>query len=345
LGFAAFSVTKLIRIVRKSPDAAHHDYNRPIPGFPILKPRIKMPNSLVKTPVVFLVFNRPDTTAKVFDVIRQVKPPKLLVVADGPRGDRPNDIEKCAAVRKIIETVDWDCNILTNYSDINLGCKQRVSSGLDWAFNLVESAIILEDDCLPDLSFFPFCEELLEKYQDNERIMAISGDNFQFGQKRSDTSYYYSIFNHCWGWATWRRAWQHYDVTMTPWKHLDKTQFLQQYFRNPLHIIYWQRKFNQAYNNQINTWDYQWTFACWAQNGLTILPNVNLIANIGFDNNGTHHKQSYTPYANIPTEPISFPLNHPNLIIRNAIADNFTQKTMFGLVPRIYRKIRSILKI
>jgi hypothetical protein len=158
------------------------------------------------TPVAFLIFNRPDTTAKVFEAIRQAKPPKLLVVADGPRPDRPDDIEKCKAARGVVEQVDWDCEVLRNYSDVNLGCKKRVSSGLDWVFNTVEEEIILEDDCLPHPTFFRFCEELLDYYRHDERIMVISGDNFQFGRNCTEYSYYFSRYNHCWGWSTWRRS-------------------------------------------------------------------------------------------------------------------------------------------
>ena len=150
------------------------------------------------TPVVFIIFNRPDTTAKVFEAIRQAKPPKLLVIADGARIDKPGEAEKCAAARAIINQVDWQCEVLTNYSNVNLGCRKRVSSGLDWVFEQVEEAIVLEDDCLPHPSFFQYCQELLEKYRDDERIMMISGDNFQFGNETTEYSYYFSRYGHCW---------------------------------------------------------------------------------------------------------------------------------------------------
>lgn len=148
------------------------------------------------TPVAFLVFNRPDTTIRVFEEIRRARPPKLLVVADGARADRPGEAEKCAQVRAIVEQVDWECGVLKNYADDNMGCKRRISSGLDWVFANVEEAIILEDDCLPHPSFFRFCEELLRRYRDDERVMMISGDNFQFGKKRTDYSYYFSKYPH-----------------------------------------------------------------------------------------------------------------------------------------------------
>src|SRR5512139_3287315 len=171
----------------------------------------------LKTPVAFIIFNRPDTAERVFAEIAKARPPKLLVVADGPRANRSGEAEKCAATRAIIDRVDWDCEVLTNFSDTNLGCKNRVSSGIDWVFEQVPEAIILEDDCLPHPTFFRFCEELLERYRDDERIGMISGDNFQLGQKRTDASYYFSRYNHIWGWASWRRAWRHYDREASAW--------------------------------------------------------------------------------------------------------------------------------
>jgi len=304
-----------------------------------------MSEPILQTPVVFLIFNRPDTTQKVFEVIRQAKPEKLLVVADGPRQDKPEEAEKCKAVRSIIDTVDWDCEVLKNYSDVNLGCKKRVSSGLDWAFGLVEEAIVLEDDCLPDLSFFRFCQELLEKYRHDKRIMAISGDNFQFGRNRTNYSYYFSIYNHCWGWATWRRAWQYYDMQMKLWDKAKQENWLKNVVTNPFARRYWINKFEKTYQGYIDSWAYRWTLACWLQNGLTILPNVNLVSNIGFDTSSTHTKSYKSPFANMSKEAIQFPLNHPPFMFPNKKADNFTHTIKFSLLLRGYRKIRQLIAI
>jgi hypothetical protein len=300
----------------------------------------------LQIPIIFLVFNRPDTTKKVFEVIRQVKPPQLLVVADGARNNKPGEAEKCAHVKKIIDTVDWDCQVLTNYSDRNLGCNKRVSSGLNWAFSLVDKAIIIEDDCLPTLSFFPFCEELLEKYQDDRRIMTISGDNFQFGRRRrTNDSYYFSIYNHCWGWATWRRAWEQYDIDMKLCPKIVNDNWLKDILINPYAVKYWQNKFQTTYENKIDSWAFRWTFACWVQSGLTILPNVNLVSNIGFNSAGTHLNNSNSIFADIPTQEIKFPLQHPSFVIRNKEADDFTYQIMFSLFGRTKRKAREFLKI
>ena len=302
----------------------------------------------METPVAFLIFNRPDTTKKVFAAIRQARPPQLLVVADGPRRDRSGEAAKCQATRAIIDRVDWECEVLTNYSDVNLGCKTRVSSGLDWVFDRVESAIILEDDCLPDPSFFLFCEKLLNYYREDERIMVISGDNFQFGRKRTDYSYYFSRYNHCWGWATWKRAWQHYDIEMKLWQQISQGSWLECILERPKAVKYWRNFFQAAYEENINTWALRWTLSCWLQSGLTILPNVNLVSNIGFGQEATHtvDSNSQNPLANIPTEKMYFPLQHPPFIIRDAEADEFTDKLIFNssLRLRLSKKIARLIK-
>ncbi len=300
----------------------------------------------IKTPVALFIFNRPDTTQKVFNRLKEVKPSQLFVIADGPRNHKLGEKEKCQQVRQIIESIDWSCEVLTNYSDINLGCKKRVSTGLDWVFSQVEEAIILEDDCLPDLSFFRFCEELLNQYRDDERIFVISGNNFQFGRKRTSYSYYFSLYNHCWGWATWRRAWQHFDVDMKLWSTVRDGDWLKDILQNPFAVKYWHNKFQQTFENKINTWDFQWTLACWLQNGLTILPNINLVSNIGFNNiESTNTRNNKSPFANMSTQTMQFPLVHPPFMICDTNADNYTYKIMFGFWSRFYRKLKEKLSI
>lgn len=292
----------------------------------------------LKTPVAFIIFNRPDTTERVFEKIRQAQPPKLLVVADGPRANRQGEVEKCTAARAIIGRVDWNCEVLMNYSDTNMGCKQRVSNGLNWVFDNVEEAIILEDDCLPDLTFFRFCDELLEKYRDDERIGMISGDNFQFSKKRTIYSYYFSRYNHIWGWASWRRAWKKYDGYIKLWSEIRDKRWLEDILDDKRSVSYWTNIFNNVYEGNIDSWDYPWTFACWINNFLTILPNVNLVTNIGFSEDSTHTKDR-TQLANLSTEAMCFPLKHPEFMIRDTKADNFTQNSIFrvGLLKRIFR--------
>jgi hypothetical protein len=299
----------------------------------------------LSTPVAFLIFNRPDTTARVFEAIRQAEPPKLLVVADGPRADHPEDVERCAAARAIIERVDWDCEVLKNFAETNMGCKQRVSSGLDWVFETVEEAIVLEDDCLPHPSFFRFCEELLERYRDDERIMAISGDNFQFGRQRTEYSYYFSRYPHCWGWATWRRAWRHYDGKMELWPLIRDGNWLEDILEDRQSIAYWANIFDKTCNGGIDSWAYAWTFSCWIQSGLTILPNVNLVSNIGFGPDATH-TAGRGRSSILAVDSVSFPLLHPPFVIRDACSDRFTQKNHFSratFFSRVKKKIASLL--
>jgi hypothetical protein len=278
------------------------------------------------TPLAFFIFNRPDTTTRVFEQIRQAKPVKLLVVADGPRATHPDDEGKCAAARAVVEQVDWDCEVMKNYADTNLGCKTRMSSGLDWVFDTVAEAIILEHDTLPTSTFFRFCQELLEKYRDDQRIMMISGCNFQFGNRRTEDSYYFSRYVHCWGWAGWRRAWQSYDVNMALWPMIRDGGWLNDILDTDTGTEYWNRFFDATYLGYIDTWDYQWVFACWAQNGLSIMPNVNLVANIGFGSEATHTGNTASNVANLPVTAIDFPLEHPAFIVRDAFADKFTQE-------------------
>jgi hypothetical protein len=286
----------------------------------------------MKTPVTFIIFKRPETTDKVFEIIRKAKPAKLLVIADGSRNDHEGEAEKCEATRAIIERVDWDCEVLKNYSDINLGCAKRVSSGLDWAFNNVEETIILEDDCIPDPTFFPFCEELLEKYRYDTRIASIAANNLQFGRKRTNYSYYFSCYSHCWGWASWRRAWQSYDLNIKLWKEVQESNILKDILMDDKAVSYWNRVFQSVYDNPTGiTWDYQWTFACWMQGALSIIPNVNLVSNVGDGADSTNFTSGKQfSFMNMLTEAMQFPLKHPPFIVRNLEADKFTQKTAYG---------------
>lgn len=299
----------------------------------------------IMVPVAFLVFNRPDLTAKVFDAIAAAKPRKLLVVADGSRS--PEESVTTSAVRSVMSRVDWDCEVLTNYSETNLGCKRRVSSGLDWVFEHCEEAIIIEDDCLPHPTFFPYCEALLDKYRDDERVMMVSGTNFQYGRARSPFSYDFSRTINVWGWATWRRAWRHYDVEMKLWPALSNTPWLVDVLPDPAVAQWWHAMLADAFANRIDTWDFQWAFACWTQNGLNVLPSVNLVSNIGFRNDGTHTASANNPIADLPVGAIEFPLHPPLYMLPNLQADLITFRKLgcvagndpVGLLSRIRQSL------
>lgn len=281
-------------------------------------------------PVVIIIYRRPETTKQVLDSLSKVKPVNLWVVGDGARENRPDEINCVAETRSLIDAISWDCDIKFNYAEKNLGLRRRVVSGLNWVFDQVDKAIILEDDCVPDQSFYYFCAELLERYANDQRIMAISGDNFQQGRNHTSYSYYFSRYPHCWGWASWRRAWQRYDDNMNTWPDVLTEGWLEDILDQDRHAIrYWQNIFQNVYDEKIDSWAYRWTLACWVESALTILPNTNLVSNIGFNMRATNtftHKKNKILYS----EPLPLPLQHPPSIIRNKNADDFTQKNHFG---------------
>jgi hypothetical protein len=311
---------------------------------PRFEGKIGMRIEQFETPVAFIIFNRPQTTEAVLAETARIRPQKLLVIADGPRAGHPDDAERCSAARSIIHRADWDCEVTTDYSETNLGCKQRVSTGLDWVFSLVEEAIVPEDDCLPHPTFFRFCQELLERYPDDQRVMHISGHNFQLGHRRCAASYYFSRFSHVWGWATWRRARKYNDVEMKLWPDFRDENRLKDILGDPGAMAYWTRFLQSAYEGKINTWNIQWLFARWTQNGLSILPTVNLISNIG-QGTGATHTAGKNWFMRLPTAGLNLPIQHPRFVVQDMVADRFTQQTMFTstLVERIRGKARRML--
>jgi hypothetical protein len=282
----------------------------------------------LNTAVAFIVFNRPKTTSIVFEQIRKAKPTELFLIADGPRQNRPGEKDACDQVRKIVSNVDWNCQVHKNFSDENLGCKNRLSSGITWLFENVEKAIILEDDCFPDQSFFRFCDELLEVYKDSDEIMLISGNKVLPHKIQTDSSYYFSSFNHIWGWATWRRAWEHYDIKMKQWHEINQSEFLAGFVNNQEAVKFWKTLLNEVYVGKIDTWDYQWQYSTWLRNGFSVIPSRNLVINLGFNNQSTNTTSSGGLYSKMELESLSFPLKHPFRISRNFAADNLEVKLL-----------------
>ncbi|AKD05715.1 nucleotide-diphospho-sugar transferase [Pontibacter korlensis] len=276
------------------------------------------------TPVLLIIFNRAHTTQKVFERIRQVKPKKLYVAADGPRPHVGTDAERCAETRRIVEQVDWDCEVKTLFQEQNLGCGVAPSRSISWLFEHEETGIILEDDCIPSKSFFWFCQELLDKYKQDTRIMHISGNNYLDGWRRdSDYSYYFSDKVNSWGWATWRRAWQLYDFNLANYPELKNKGYLNGIFLNKFEEKYRLSKLEETFTNiqKGDVWDYQWEFTVYSNSGLCIVPEVNLVRNIGFGEDATHTFNLHDKKAKVHEEEIDFPLRHPTFVIRDVESD------------------------
>jgi hypothetical protein len=300
-----------------------------------------------QTPILFLIFNRPDTTKLVFESIKRIKPAKLYIAADGARKHKVGEDLLCKETRSIIDLIDWECEIKTLFRNENLGCKIAVSSAIDWFFENEEQGIILEDDCLPNESFYIYCETLLNYYASNERIMHISGNNFQDGNVRGNGSYYFSNYNHIWGWATWKRAWKAYNVDLSFLTETETETLIEKQFDTKKERLFWNNIFKKVINKTIGTWDYQWTYAVWKNNGLSILPNKNMIANIGFNNNGTHTSGvDILGLSNMKTFSIS-KIIHPTEIEINKKADKYGLDHYFN--PNkffyLYKKIIHTIKI
>ena len=302
----------------------------------------------MNSPVALFIFNRPDEAKLVFQRIKEYQPPVLFIIADGPHDEKLGEAEKCEKAREIIKQVDWKCEVFTHLSEVNLGCKKRIFSGLELVFSLVEEAILLEDDCVPHPSFFPFCEQLLERYRHDSRIMSISGSNFQFGRNQTGYSYQFSHFFHCWGWASWRRAWEHCDLNLDLWPQVRNDEVLYNIFQDRRATEYWTRIFEKQYRGENNSWAYSTIFSWIIQNGLHIHPNHNLTTNIGFSLSATNTKvaASDSIYANMDTSEIQFPLEHPPYVIRNVRADKFTQQSLYDLyfLIRASRKLVRVFK-
>jgi hypothetical protein len=297
-------------------------------------------SSQFKTPVVVIFFNRPNLLKKLFAVLEIVKPAKLYLIADGPRCQ--DDLELCSAARKIFEKVSWDCEVLRNYSYENLGCKNRVITGLDWVFEREDSAIILEDDCLPDYSFFEFVNILLEHYQKDTRIAAISGNNFI--DIDSEHSYVFSRYTHLWGWATWRRVWQLYDREVKSWEQLMRPNYIAEIAASEAELNAIKKSISSIRSGALDTWDSQWLLTCWSNNMLTILPQKNLVANIGFGENATHTKgQPEKVY--LEAYSVKFPLTHPLIIRSDLVLDRMISKKYFSPASPLKRLINKLMKL
>ncbi len=297
---------------------------------------------LCSTAVIFIIFRRPDLTAQVFKAIRHAQPTQLLIIADGPRSN--DEAILCQAARAITDHIDWDCAVLRNYSEKNLGCRERVSSGLDWAFSIVEEAIILEDDCVPHPDFFPYCSHLLEHYRYDMRIMVCSGSNQGNLPISGEASYSFSIFPQIWGWATWRRAWQMNQASLHFMEQPDIIENLAlKAFSVGLDFDHFLSQWKLIQEGKLDSWAYVWAASVWANSGLCIRPRVNLVGNIGFNRDATHTLGHAPSWIKIPTETI-LPIRHPNYLIHDLIHDTLLAQRFSK--PKLFfiTKIKSNLK-
>lgn len=301
--------------------------------------------SELSVPVLFLIFNRPSTTRVVFDVLRRARPHKLYIAADGPRKGKAGEKEKCDEARAIATAVDWPCDVKTLFREENEGCGRGVSNGINWFFSNEPEGIILEDDCVPDLTFFPYCAELLERYRHDHRIMEISGNTIwpeEFCQ--TTFSYSFSCHNGIWGWASWRRAWNLYDYEMKKYPKIKAQGYLNNKFNSIFEQDYFQFVFERTHLFPHITWDYQWEFAKRINSGATIVPNKNMVVNIGFGSEATSTTNTNNPASDLGSAPMNFPLDHPPFLM----VDNEADKQAFinfhtSLSSRIKTFVKSML--
>jgi GR25 family glycosyltransferase involved in LPS biosynthesis len=298
-----------------------------------------MQKKIFNVPILFIIFNRPDYAQVVFNEIKKIKPKKLYIAADGPRKCNENDLINCSKTREIINQINWGCDVKTLFRQENLGCKISISSAITWFFKNELSGIILEDDCLPEQSFFWFCEELLEKYKNNKKVMMISGTSYLFNKAKFKESYFFTNFFAIWGWATWRRAWDLYDINMNGWEDYKKNQKLLKIYKDQIFTNFIESMGHGAYYNLVNTWDFQWFFSCLKNECYTIMPKFNLISNIGVS--GTH-SDNQTSTQFFPTKPINLrKLVHPKEVNLDYYLNSVIYKNILEGYP--ISKIKKIL--
>jgi hypothetical protein len=297
----------------------------------------------MKSAVLFLVFNRPDTTSQVFEAIRAARPPRLYIAADGPRSSREGEKERCDEVRSIATNVDWPCEVKTLFRDENLGCKVGVSEGINWFFENEEEGIILEDDCLPNLDFFHFCDASLEKYRTNSSVFSISGTNV-LGKWASDSDVIFSLMGGNWGWASWRRAWNNYQLDISPLCTEDNWGLISKLIKSKRLVSQLKDMMHAAvYSSNINTWDYQWLFIRMLNGGASVVPKVNLVTNIGFRADSTHTADVDSAMSLLPLYTLNKPYNFPSELVIDhkfdAAYSNFFSPSRFYKVLRLIKKL------
>lgn len=286
-----------------------------------------------KTPILVIMFNRPEQTRRVVEHVGRSRPPHLLLAADGPRESHPEDIQRCAEARQAaLDAVDWPCTVDTLFSDTNMGCRRRVSSAMDWAFGQVDRAVVVEDDCLLSPDFLRLCDDLLERYKNDLRVGHIGAYNMQRGRTTTPDSYYFSRYAHCWGWATWADRWLDcYDHELATWPEVREAGDLMCQFTAPEEQAFWRNTLDAIHAGQIDSWAYIWTYTNFIHNRLAVVPRVNMVQNIGFGADATHTTNADAQDAQLAAAPMPEPFQHPDLMIRNVQADQHVARAHYWL--------------
>ncbi len=306
-------------------------------------------NFILEVPVVYCFFNRFECTKQSFDRIKKSKPQKLYLISDGARTHVKNESEKVRVIRDyVLNNIDWECEVYTNFADSNMGCGRRMSSGITWVFEHEEEAIIIEDDCLVDISFFRFCQELLNRYRDNEKIKIISGYRSLEGQNTKE-SYLFSGFTEIWGWATWKRVWDKYDYDIPQWKNQKFTKYMSRLMNVTAQSKY-KYYFDCVFEHKLDTWDYQLQYQIFRDEGLTVLPKASMVRNVGFGVDATHTTEEPQGIDVNTIQEMKFPLTHPIKIERDVeydeklVSTQWKQDPSFVLKTAIKRTIKRIIK-
>jgi hypothetical protein len=293
-------------------------------------------------PVAVIAFRRADHLKRLWDVLGRVKPARLYVITDGPRPHVPGESELCGRVDEFLKTAPaWPCEVRRDRSERNLGCAKRVSSGISWVFGQEERAIILEEDCVPDPSFFEYCRELLDRYRDDPRVMCVTGQSFEPRRKGAgaEADYYFSRYPLCWGWATWRRAWRLYDHGMSAWPTALGDGRMREWLGGNGAVRYWSKRFAGTREGRIDSWAYRWILSCWAAGGVTATPWKNLVHNIGFDQEATHTSRNYR-FMTYPARSVPAALTHPDRVERDREADDEVERRIYS--KSLWRKARMV---
>lgn len=285
----------------------------------------------MKAPLVFLTFNRPEATERGLHVIRQYRPNELYLVSDGPREGNACDQELVQRTRDVLDSVDWPCTVVRDYSAVNLGAGRRVASGLDNAFAAYEHAIVLEDDLVADDSFFSFCESMLERYADDERVMHVNGSGYPLAKTPGGASYRFSKLNLCWGWASWRRAWQRFQFDLGALDRDLVMRRIDQAFPNNKQANYWKNIFQYTHEHSHDIWDFQWVFAMTLHRGLAVTPTSNLVLNTGFTPEATNTPTMPHWYADMTLQSLSHAgaLVHPRKVDVDWDYDTYVMNRVF----------------